>query len=54
MNLPEDDRKAFGADPPGMASVAIMNDSDNTGEQSMSDPEDIEIYWEVHPCSKEP
>jgi hypothetical protein len=36
VNILEDYRKAFGADPPSTASLAIMNDSDNTGEKSVS------------------
>jgi len=35
-NIVEDYRKAFGDSPPAMATLAIMNDSDNTGESSVS------------------
>lgn len=35
-NILEDYRLAFGEDPPNKASIAIMNDSDNTGESSIS------------------
>lgn len=36
VNIVEDYRKAFGESPPSTASIAIMNDSDNTGESSVS------------------
>lgn len=36
VNLLEDYKEAFGELPPGPASIAIMNDSDNTSEQSVS------------------
>jgi hypothetical protein len=35
-NMVEDYRKAFGEDPPDTARLAVMNDSDNTGESSTS------------------
>jgi hypothetical protein len=38
-----DYRKAFGKDPPRTASLAVMNDSDNTGERSVSFVDWIEI-----------
>ena len=44
VNILEDYRKAFGTDPPRMASIVIMNDSDNTGEQSTSYMDCIEIF----------
>ena len=34
VNALEDYRKAFGTDPPGEASLAIMSDADNTGEKA--------------------
>lgn len=40
----EDYRKAFGFDPPSVASIALMNDSDNTGERSVSYIEYIKVY----------
>ena len=40
----EDYATAFGADPPAIASIAIMNDSDNTGESSVSYVDYIEVY----------
>ena len=44
VNVLEDYRKAFGKDPPETASIAIMNDSDNTGESSVSFIDFIEVY----------
>jgi len=35
-NILDDYRRAFGADPPAMATLGIMNDSDNTKEASVS------------------
>ena len=35
-NIIDDYKKAFGHSPPATASLAIMNDSDNTGESSVS------------------
>jgi hypothetical protein len=43
VNVLEDYRKAFGSDPPPKASVAIMNDSDNTGERSTSYIQFLEV-----------
>ncbi len=39
-----DYRSAFGADPPRKARIAVMNDSDNTGEHSVSRLRWIEVY----------
>jgi len=44
INILENYRKAFGTDPPPVAGVAIMNDSDNTGESSVSYIDYIEVY----------
>lgn len=44
VNIIEDYRKAFGEDPPEIASLAIMNDSDNTGESAVSHIDYIEVY----------
>jgi hypothetical protein len=44
VNVLEDYRKAFGKDPPATASIAVMNDSDNTGESSVSFIDYIEVY----------
>jgi len=43
VNIIEDYRKAFGEDPPEKAAIAIMNDSDNTGEGSVSYIDFIEV-----------
>ena len=43
-NVLEDYRRAFGTDPPRAATLAIMNDSDDTGESSVSYVDFIEIY----------
>ena len=40
----KDYKDAFGEDPPSQASIAIMNDSDNTGEGSVSYIDYIEIH----------
>lgn len=44
VNITEDYREAFGNDPPPIASLAIMNDSDNTGESSVSYIDFIEVF----------
>jgi len=36
VNIVEDYRKAFGTEPPANAIIGFMNDSDNTGEHSVS------------------
>jgi hypothetical protein len=43
VNILEDYQAAFGAKPPVQARIAIMNDSDNTGESSVSWMEYIEV-----------
>ncbi|MDH4231483.1 MAG: DUF3047 domain-containing protein [Nitrospirota bacterium] len=43
-DIVEDYIKAFGVSPPAIASIAIMNDSDNTGESSVSYVDYIEIH----------
>jgi len=43
-NIIEDYKNAFGTSPPAIASIAIMNDSDNTGESSVSYVDYLEIY----------
>jgi hypothetical protein len=40
----QDYKKAFGVSAPPVASIAIMNDSDNTGESSVSYIDFIEVY----------
>jgi len=44
VNIVDDYHKAFGADPPSTARLAIMNDSDNTGESAVSYIDYIEVY----------
>ncbi len=44
IDIISDYRKAFGDDPPAIASLAIMNDSDNTGERSVSYIDYITVY----------
>jgi hypothetical protein len=44
VNIVDDYQKAFGSKPPIRARIAIMNDSDNTGERSMSSMEYIEVF----------
>jgi hypothetical protein len=44
VDIVADYREAFRADPPAKARIAVMNDSDNTGESSVSYLEYIEVY----------
>ncbi len=44
VNIPEDYERAFGAKPPERARIAVMNDSDNTGESSVSWMDYIEVF----------
>jgi len=44
INILDDYRAAFGVDPPAVASIAVMNDSDNTGEHSVSFIDYIEVF----------
>lgn len=44
IDILEDYQKAFGTRPPAIAGIAIMNDSDNTGERSLSYVDYIEIF----------
>jgi hypothetical protein len=43
INIVEDYHKAFGVKPPDRARIAIMNDSDNTGENAISFMEYLEV-----------
>lgn len=43
VDMLKDYREAFGQDPPATASLAIMNDSDNTQESSVSWLDDLEV-----------
>jgi hypothetical protein len=44
INILDDYRQAFGTEPPAEAGLAIMNDSDNTGEHSVSYVDSIEVF----------
>jgi hypothetical protein len=44
VNVVKHYKDSFGADPPAIASIAIMNDSDNTGESSVSYIDYIEVF----------
>ena len=44
IDIRGDYRTAFGASPPTIAGIAIMNDSDNTGERSVSYVDFIEVF----------
>ncbi len=44
IDIVKDYNEGFGTPPPAIASLAIMNDSDDTGESSVSWVDDIEIY----------
>ena len=44
VNVLEDYRRAFHEDPPATARLAIMNDSDNTGESAVSYIDYLEVY----------
>ncbi len=47
VNILADYRRVFGEDPPESASLAIMNDSDNTGEAAVSHMDFIEVRSSV-------
>lgn len=44
VDILDDYRKAFGKDPPEKAAIAVMNDSDNTGENSISYLDYLEVF----------
>ena len=44
VHILEDYERVFGVKPPLIASIGIMNDSDNTGEGSVSYIDFIEVY----------
>jgi len=46
VNIVDDYKAAFGEEPPAIATIAVMNDSDNTGESSISWIDDICVYAE--------
>ncbi len=43
VNVLEDYRQAFGKDPPAVAGIAVMSDSDNTGESALAYLDYIEV-----------
>lgn len=49
VNVLEDYRRFFGVDPPPRATLVIMNDSDNTGENAISFIEFIEVLKTAEP-----
>lgn len=44
VDIVEDYRRVFGESPPAKATLAVMNDSDDTGQSSVSYLEFIEVY----------
>lgn len=48
-NILQDYRSAFGEDPPSVASIAVMSDSDNTGESVRACIDYIRIYGPSSP-----
>ncbi len=48
MNMLDDYREAFGEDPPSTTTIAIMADSDNTGESATAYVD----YFLVRPVTK--
>ena len=48
-NIIEDYKKAFGQDPPAISSIAIMTDTDNTGESATAYYGDIVLRNAPHP-----
>jgi hypothetical protein len=54
INIVKDYLEAFGTSPPAIAGLAIMNDSDNTLESSVSWVDDIEIYRPREPREPNP
>jgi hypothetical protein len=47
VNVVDDYKKAFGADPPAIGTIGVMNDSDNTGENAVSYIRFFEVFSEV-------
>ncbi len=47
VNVVEDYRAAFGEDPPPIAGIAVMSDSDNTGESAKAYIDFIKIYKKI-------
>jgi hypothetical protein len=46
-NILQDYKRAFGVDPPAVASISIMNDSDDTGQASVSYVDFIEVFGDA-------
>jgi hypothetical protein len=44
VHILEDYRRVFGEDPPMAANLAVMNDSDNTGQGAVSYLDFIEVF----------
>jgi hypothetical protein len=44
IDIVKDYKEAFGVNPPSIASIVIMNDSDDTGERSVSYVKSIEVF----------
>jgi hypothetical protein len=44
IDILKDYRAAFGVDPPSLAGIVIMNDSDDTGERAVSYVKSIEVF----------
>ena len=49
VNVLDDYRKAFGKDPPAMAGLAVMSDTDNTGESAVAYLDFIEVGKDKRP-----
>jgi hypothetical protein len=49
VDILDDYRKAFGNEPPERARIAVMNDSDNTGESSLSWLAWLEVFRPAEP-----
>lgn len=48
VDIISDYRQAFGEDPPAIARIAIMNDSDDTGEAAASQVDYIQVFGEKY------
>jgi hypothetical protein len=47
INILQDYKRAFGTEPPPVASISIMNDSDDTGQGSVSYVDFIEVFGDA-------
>lgn len=52
VDIVADYRAAFGEDPPSVAAIAVMGDSDNTGEYSQAYIDYIRVYREQEKASQ--